>query len=1038
MNSIFKKYYWRDFVSIGKGKQCDIIYNADQIDFIHVEIRYYERQIISNSFPFINNKKITEFEYFKPIFLLDLVIIPCKEFIMINSPNNLEVNLKIYNIVPKFIKHHKEINYINQTPRFLSDYPKCDIKFLRIDKLQKTKKMPLFFVIAPTLLMSIASLGSGLLSGYNSYLQGRSLNEIIPIVILPSVMILSIIIYQPIYRLYEKKENIKSKNERFKKIDDEINRIVIKIEEYYKDYLVTDNQRSFSMADIYKKTLNRDSILFSKKIYHNDYLKLTLGYSKVKSRINFSNLPELDDTYYLNKAKLVIDYYEYFQKSWNYVDLINTNHFAIASINNKWLNYILLQISAFYSFDELEIVLICNKKFLKENLYLYKLPHLLNCMNTWNIATSRKDINNYINHDNNQNKIYIIQELFGLDNEVLGDKKCIYIVDDEYKVPWWCSEYLIDDKESFLVNNCGRYVIDFVDDEIDIIDALDSIYKVRIKSSYLVSKRKTTFNDLYSSKIDKNMIKDLWKKKKESLSVPIGFYENNEILNLDLHESHHGPHMMIGASTGAGKSEFIITYLLSLALNFSYEFLQFAIIDFKGGGLSDSLKYKGNYIPHIVGTLTNLEQFDLQRVLVSLDLECKRRQKLFNDMKNLYNINTINIDEYQKVCVEKKQLQNIAHLFIVVDEFAQLKVKAPEFIKELIAISRIGRSLGIHLILSTQKPSVAIDGEIWSNTRCKICLRVQERQDSIDMIKNDKASKLKNPGEFYMLYDQKEERATSAWANALSMVSDDCSTAIVNYQGNPIKALNKNENATQLMSIVKNIVELEESGNDFKLWHSSKIDIENIPHIKDQIILGKVDNYYDKTQPWLYHSFKDYPNSVIYTLDLDEKRVFFDTIMYNLMNISIVFDIVIVDFSSIAQKYQDKDNITILKNKEKIENYFSILLNNFEKNDRNRVIIILHYPKFHDEQENWIHLFIRLLRDGSVYNTYFIIFTTTASTIPYRYTQFIKRSFCLHTNSKKEINTIFETSCSIDEVKKGYGLINGKKILRFKLLQIKD
>ena len=89
-------------------------------------------------------------------------------------------------------------------------------------------------------------------------------------------------------------------------------------------------------------------------------------------------------------------------------------------------------------------------------------------------------------------------------------------------------------------------------------------------------------------------------------------------------------------------------------------------------------------------------------------------------------------------------------MFIVIDEFAQLKQQYPDFLDFLKQIARIGRSLGIHLLLATQKPFGVVDEEIWSNSHFHLCLKVQDRQDSMDMLKNDDAVYLKNPGEFYL------------------------------------------------------------------------------------------------------------------------------------------------------------------------------------------------------------------------------------------------------------------------------------------------
>lgn len=92
----------------------------------------------------------------------------------------------------------------------------------------------------------------------------------------------------------------------------------------------------------------------------------------------------------------------------------------------------------------------------------------------------------------------------------------------------------------------------------------------------------------------------------------------------------------------------------------------------------------------------------------------------------------------------------LPHLIIIVDEFAELKSEQPEFMAELVSASRVGRSLGIHLILATQKPSNSVSDEIWANSRFHLCLRVQTRQDSMEMLKRPDAAYIKGMGRCFI------------------------------------------------------------------------------------------------------------------------------------------------------------------------------------------------------------------------------------------------------------------------------------------------
>ena len=115
------------------------------------------------------------------------------------------------------------------------------------------------------------------------------------------------------------------------------------------------------------------------------------------------------------------------------------------------------------------------------------------------------------------------------------------------------------------------------------------------------------------------------------MAVPLGVKLGDEVISLDLHEKYHGPHGLIAGSTGSGKSEFIITYILSMAVNYHPDEVQFVLIDYKGGGLAGAFenREKGISIPHLAGTITNLDVSEMNRTLVSINSELKRRQKKF-------------------------------------------------------------------------------------------------------------------------------------------------------------------------------------------------------------------------------------------------------------------------------------------------------------------------------------------------------------------------------------------------------------------------
>ena len=281
-----------------------------------------------------------------------------------------------------------------------------------------------------------------------------------------------------------------------------------------------------------------------------------------------------------------------------------------------------------------------------------------------------------------------------------------------------------------------------------------------------------TFLEMYKVKrIEELGVADRWGKANaaKTLAVPLGLRGKEDIVELNLHERAHGPHGLVAGTTGSGKSEIVQSYILSLALNFAPEDVGFLPIDFKGGGMANEFKE----LPHLLGSITNLDGASSARALASIQAELKKRQRMFAE----FGVNHIN--GYTKLYKQGKEITDptekrnfppdpIPHLFLISDEFAELKANEPEFMAELVSVARIGRSLGVHLILATQKPSGVVDDQIWSNSRFKLALKVADESDSNEIIKTPDAASITEPGRAYLQVGNNEifELFQSAWSGA--------------------------------------------------------------------------------------------------------------------------------------------------------------------------------------------------------------------------------------------------------------------------------
>lgn len=191
-----------------------------------------------------------------------------------------------------------------------------------------------------------------------------------------------------------------------------------------------------------------------------------------------------------------------------------------------------------------------------------------------------------------------------------------------------------------------------------------------------------------------------------------------------------GPHVLVAGTTGSGKSELLRTLVASLALSYSPEAVIFLFIDFKGGSCLGPLAK----LPHSVGLLTDLGSDELERSLTSLRAEVHRRERMFSDagVQDLAGYTASN----------SANRERLPRLVVVIDEFRMLVEEAPGALGELMRIAAIGRSLGIHLVMATQRPQGALTADIRANVTTTIALRVQTDIDSLDIIGSKEAAQI--------------------------------------------------------------------------------------------------------------------------------------------------------------------------------------------------------------------------------------------------------------------------------------------------------
>ena len=570
-----------------------------------------------------------------------------------------------------------------------------------------------------------------------------------------------------------------------------------------------------------------------------------------------------------------------------------------------------------------------------------------------------------------------------------------------------------------------------------------------------------------------------------SLRTPIGINESGTTFEIDLHEKYHGPHGLIAGSTGSGKSEFIITFILSMALNYHPYEVQFIIIDYKGGGLAGAFENRetGVKIPHLAGTITNLDVSEMNRTLVSINSELKRRQAMFNKARDHLGESTVDIYKYQKFYREGKVTEPISHLFIISDEFAELKAQQPDFMDELVSAARIGRSLGVHLILATQKPAGVVDDQIWSNSKFKICLKVQSVEDSNEMLKKPDAAFIKQAGRFYLQvgYDELYELGQSGWTGARYMPSNkiaksvDDSINIIDNNANIIDNINdedtdKNDNTIdkdlgdQLTNIVKELYNIAKKEDlDFKkLWLDNvpKEIIQNdivkkynikAPTVSIDPIIGEYDNPKEQSQGPISLDLSNRGNTAIFGTTGSGKTTLLSTMIYSII-INYTpkqVNMYIVDFGAeklkIFSKAPQVGEVLIADDKSKINYLFSMIESEiikrtkyFSQNDSSfdqclekgnlpfptMLIIINSFEIFQEQfEELSTDVLPRILRDCTKYGIIFVITTTSNGFIGYGMDDKFSQKIALHLNEPDDYSLFSKNEKVIPATNPGRGII---------------
>lgn len=219
--------------------------------------------------------------------------------------------------------------------------------------------------------------------------------------------------------------------------------------------------------------------------------------------------------------------------------------------------------------------------------------------------------------------------------------------------------------------------------------------------------------------VDPDAVVRQWTGQPATTRAPLGVTTGGPC-TIDLRRD--GPHVLVGGTTGSGKSELLRTLIAGLAAGNRPDRLAFVLVDYKGGAAFRECAS----LPHTTGLVTDLDAHLTARALTSLTAELKRREAL------LASVGARDLDEWDQH--RHADRPPLPRLVIVIDEFRVLAEEYPDFIAGLVRIAAVGRSLGVHLVLATQRPAGVVSADIKANVNLRIALRVRDRADSDDVI----------------------------------------------------------------------------------------------------------------------------------------------------------------------------------------------------------------------------------------------------------------------------------------------------------------
>ncbi|XID94296.1 type VII secretion protein EssC [Paenibacillaceae bacterium WGS1546] len=1139
--------------TVGRAEACDIRYANPHVSSKHAELIVTRsevsiRDLDSANGTFVNGKRIRTRVLYPGdvVYIIGLKLVFGQGIVGMNDPDGLvsydRTALTPYRKQEATRNEDEEeadednaVGYsFYRSPRFKRDIERAEFKIDPPPARADPQQTPLMLMLGPSMTMGMSAAFMGIFTLQNALSSGGSVRNALPTLVMSSSMLIGTILWPILTRRHEKKKAKRREKQRQEKYVAYLHEVGREIENESERQSRILHENHVTIDDCVSRIRLRQRNLWERTSSQNDFLKVRLGIGALpldaevkfpEKRFTLDDDNLQDELYKLAEKPKVLEQVP--------ITLSLTEDWFCGLIGNRssvadLVKGIVWQLTALHSYDELKLVFLYDNSERETWEFVRWLPH------AWNreqgirfLATNpneAKELSAYLEkelakregldgeelkHTSPYYLIFAINKSLAAKADVFhslyGRKEnigvsVVHLYDELKHLPKECSMVVefggqaskIYDKDDI----SGQHILfqpDFYlkQDEHELAVNLANTHLESAASAYILPTMLTFLEMFGVGKIEHLNALQRWKENDptQSLETPIGVDPTGELFKLDLHEKYHGPHGLIAGMTGSGKSEFIMTFILSLAVNYHPHEVAFILIDYKGGGMANAFER----LPHLAGTITNLDGAAVKRSLISIQSELKRRQSIFSETGKQVGISNIDIYKYQKLYREGRVKEPLQHLYMISDEFAELKTQQPEFMEQLVSAARIGRSLGVHLILATQKPSGVVDDQIWSNSKFRICLKVQEKADSMDVIKRPDAAELSVTGRYYVQvgFNELFDLGQSAWAGAPYYPADrlekrkDDSVAVIDNLGRVAKqvGIDKRKAATanppkQIDEINKYLAAIaaEERIRIKPLWLDPIPPLIVLDELKTKYrtpdaatlalepVIGEVDDPANQRQFAMTFPLTREGNAIVYGSAGNGKTTFLTTLIYSFIDAYTPSEVqfYLLDFGSETLRAFARaphvGDVLLSHEAEKINNLFKMLYREVEQRKKlfadyggdyqsylkasgdslpSLVVAIHNYAAFAETYDDKEEAISYLTREGLKYGIYFVLTAANTGAVRYRILQNFKQIYVLQLNDPTDYSGVLGNVDGIYPSKfKGRGIYKTDRVYEFQIAHV--